>query len=253
MSKNWKITIPSAKIYNIPWESASDINIEKYRLQTTALQLPENTNTHLWLINFSTFNHTPFWKILSTDESDKLNRLIVSSEKESRAKSRIALRLVLSEYLNISPSGIRFSYGENGKPTLKTPLNKISFNISHSGNNLAILISSQSCVGIDIESELRPRKVCIQLAKRFFHQQEFNLIQNAKSKEQSILFNRIWTLKEAVLKSNGKGMFLIDEAPDFSFIIQENKPSKLQFYKTKNYSGFTLCTEEFWLSTATED
>jgi phosphopantetheine--protein transferase-like protein len=253
MSKNWKITIPSAKVYDIPWESKNDINIEQCRYQTAALELPKKTNAHLWLMNLSAFNHIPFLESLSSDERDKLNRLITPVERESRAKSRIALRLILAEYLNTSPSEIVFSYGENGKPTLKTPLNKVSFNISHSANNLAVLIDSHRSIGVDIESELRPNKVGIQLAKRFFHKQEFSMLQNLKSKEQSILFNRIWTLKEAVLKSTGTGMFLIDEAPDFSCVIRKNTGSNLQFYKTKNHAGFTLYTEYLWLSTAAED
>jgi 4'-phosphopantetheinyl transferase len=253
MSKNWKITIPSAKVYDIPWLGKNDINIEQYRYQTVVLELPKKANTHLFLIDLSAFNHRPFLGILSSDEKDKLDRLTPPVEREIRTKSRIALRLILAEYLNTSPSEIVFSYGENGKPTLKIPLKKISFNISHSVNNLAILIDSHKPIGIDIESELRPSKIGIQLAKRFFHKKEVSILQNAKSEEQSMLFSWIWSLKEAVLKSTGRGMFSIDTAPNFSFLIQKSTHFNLQFYKTKEYFGFTLRTEEFWLSTAAMD
>jgi phosphopantetheine--protein transferase-like protein len=253
MSKNWKIKIPSAKVYDIPWESENYIKIEQCKYQTDALELPKKANTHLWLIRLSAFNHTPFLESLSSDEKDKLDRLINPIEQKNRAKSRIALRFVLAQYLNISPTEIVFLYGENGKPTLKTPLNKIAFNISHSANNLVILIDSYRSIGVDIESELKPNKVGIQMAKRFFHQQEFSILQNAEIEEQSILFSWIWTLKEAVLKSTGTGILSIHKSPDFSFLIQKGLHKNLQFYKTKDYSGFTLHTDEFWLSAAAEN
>jgi phosphopantetheinyl transferase len=242
MLKKLKRKISSVKIYKIPWIGKNDINIEEYRYQTIDLTIPEKANAHLFLIDLLAFDHRPFLGILSSDEKDKLERLISPVEQETRTKSRIALRLILAEYLNTSPSEIVFLYGENGKPILKIPLKKISFNISHSANNLAILIDSHKSIGIDIESELRPSKVGIQLAKRFFHE-----------KEVSILFSWIWSLKEAVLKSTGRGMFSIDTAPNFSFLIQQKIHFNLQFYKTKEYVGFTLRTEEFWLSTAAMD
>tara|TARA_B100000768_G_scaffold181741_1_gene206106 strand:+ start:3029 stop:3796 length:768 start_codon:yes stop_codon:yes gene_type:complete len=253
MLKKLKRKISSVKIYKIPWIGKNDTNIEEYRYQTIDLTIPEKANAHLFLIDLLAFDHRPFLGILSSDEKDKLERLISPVEQETRIKSRIALRLILAEYLNTSPSEIVFLYGENGKPILKIPLKKISFNISHSANNLAILIDSHKSIGIDIESELRPSKVGIQLAKRFFHEKEVSILQNAKSEEQSILFSWIWSLKEAVLKSTGRGMFSIDTAPNFSFLIQQKIHFNLQFYKTKEYVGFTLRTEEFWLSTAAMD
>ena len=118
---------------------------------------------------------------------------------------------------------------------------------------MAVLIDSIRAIGVDIESELRTSKVINSLAKRFFYIQEFNALKYLNSKEQFILFNRIWTLKEAALKSTGTGIFLIDKAPDFSFLISEKLDSKIQFYKTKNHKGFTFYNEELCLSVATDN
>lgn len=253
MSKNWKIIIPTAELYNIPWESKNHAKLEEFSCQTSQLELPEKTNTHLWLINLSTFDHKPYSNCLSNDEKDKLDRIIITEERERRGKSRILLRIILAEYLHISPSEIVFTYNENGKPAIETPLNKLSFNLSHSSNNLAILIDSYRFVGIDIETELRSSKIGIELAKRFFYSTEISLLQQAKDEEQSTLFNLLWTLKEAALKSTGLGVFLIDKAPDFSFVIQKKTDLNLQFYKTKNHAGFIVQTKEFLLSTAAEN
>lgn len=249
MSKNWKIVISLAKIYNIPWENNNSIDIEQCRYKTALLKLPIKTNSHLWLIDLTKFDHNPFLEILSSDEKEKLNRIIIPVEQQRRTKSRILLRLILSNYLKIAPYEIKFIYGENGKPITES----ISFNISHSANYLAVLIDSYRAIGVDIESELRPSKVINSLAKRFFSQTEFRAFGDINKTAEPILFNRIWTLKEAVLKSTGTGILLIDKAPDFSVLIQKKLDSKIQFYKTKNYKGFTFYFEEFCLSAATDN
>jgi len=249
MSENWKLVISLAKVYNIPWQSKNSISIEQYRCISSSLKIPVKTNNHLWLIELNKFNHNLFLEVLSADEKEKLYKIIIPLEKKRRAKSRILLRLILANYLKITPSEVAFKYDENGKPIVKN----ISFNISHSGNYLAVLIDSCRAIGVDIEHELRSGKVVNSLAKRFFSEQEFNAIKNIKSTEQSILFNRIWTLKEAVLKSTGEGILSIRKAPDFSFLISKKLDSKIQFYKTKNCKGFTFCDEKFCLSTATDN
>jgi len=250
MPKNWRIIIPSAQVYDIPWVGKKDINIEQFSYEAIALKLPRRAHAHLWLISLSAFNHEPFMEILSVGESAKLDRLIDPLERTNRTKSRVALRLILAEYLHLSPSKIEFSYGENAKPILKMELDRISFNLSHSADNLAILIDTKRSIGVDIESELRPPKVGIQLAKRFFYQEEVNLLLNTKSEEQSFLFSWLWTLKEAILKSIGTGIFSIGDAPNFTSIIQKQTQSYLQFYTTKDHSGFTFRTDEFCLSAA---
>jgi len=248
MSKNWKIVNSLANIYNIPWESNNSIDLEKFRYKTALLKLPKKTNSHLWLIDLTKFDHNPFIEVLSSDEKEKLNKIIIPLEQQRRAKSRVLLRLILANYLKISPSEINFIYDENGKPILET----ISFNISHTANYLAVLIDSYRAIGVDIESELRTNKVINSLAKRFFSLQEFKAFKDYKNHEKTILFNRIWTLKEAVLKSTGTGILLIDKAPDFSVLIQKKLDSKIQFYKTKKYKGFTFYSEEFCLSAAAD-
>lgn len=251
MSKNWKIAIPSAQLFDIPWKGNQNLTIEQCIVQSP-VEIPNKTNVHLWLINLSQFNQSSYLDLLSGDEKIKLNRIIAPFERENRSKSRILLRLILAEYLKIAASEIVFSYGINGKPIIQEPAHKLSFNISHSANHLAVLIDSNRSIGVDIETEERSSAVILQMAKRFFHPSELNKLLAVKVKEQSILFNRIWTLKEAVLKSSGSGMFLIDKAPDFSFLIQKTTASRLQFYQTDQYVGFTFFTKDFWLSTAVE-
>lgn len=250
MSKNWRIIFPTAKVYDILWSGKTDTDIEEFSFESPLLEMPKKTHAHLWLFRLSDFKHESFQEVLSGDERAKLNQLLHPVERLNRTKSRIALRLILAEYLQLSPSELEFSYSENAKPKLTTAFDRISFNISHSGNNLAILIDTQRSIGVDIEAEFRPPQVGIQLAKRFFHEEEVNFLKNAKSEEQSELFSWLWTLKEAVLKSSGTGIFSIESAPNFTGILQKNNGSRIQFYTTNDHSGFTFRTDEFCLSAA---
>ncbi len=245
-----KLILNSARVYRIPWAGKNQANIEEYRYPSAVLKFPKKNNSHLFLFNLQTFEHKPYIEILSKDENDRLKKIMLQKEKKIRTKSRILLRMVLAEYLTISPSKITFTYGKNGKPKLKTSFKKISFNVSHSLNYLAVLIDSHRDIGVDIESETKQNPVITSLAKRFFNQEEFNAIINSSITKRSVLFNRIWTLKEAVLKSSGIGISNIEKAPDFSFLIKKDIDSNLQYYTTKKFKGYTFHTNKFCLSTS---
>ncbi len=248
---NYKeLILSSARIYTIPWVGKNQTNLEEYRYRSAVLKFPKKNNSHLFLFNLQTFEHKPYLEILSKDENDRLKKIMLQEEKKIRTKSRILLRLVLAGYLNISPSKITFIYGKNGKPKLKTSFKKISFNVSHSLNHLAVLVDSYRDIGVDIESETKQNQVITDLAKRFFIPEEFKIIMNSSEAKRSILFNRIWTLKEAVLKSSGIGISNIEKAPDFSFLIKKNMDSNLQYYSTKKFKGYTFRTNKFCLSTS---
>ncbi|MED9962405.1 MAG: 4'-phosphopantetheinyl transferase superfamily protein [Bacteroidales bacterium] len=58
-------------------------------------------------------------------------------------------------------------------------------------------------IGIDIENT---RKCNLNLAKRYFHQEEYNYLSSLPKEEQDEAFTRIWTLKEAFVKCTGEGI-----------------------------------------------
>lgn len=89
-----------------------------------------------------------------------------------------------------------------GRPFLEdTPL---EFNLSHSENRAVIAFAwdrhLEGALGVDIEWSLR-RVEREALAKRFFTPEEFDFARHGPEP-----FFKIWTRKEAVLKSNGVGL-----------------------------------------------
>ena len=104
-----------------------------------------------------------------------------------------------------SPDDLLLKKGAHGKPELSGKYaGKIHFNLSHSGDQLALIFSVDSPVGIDIE-KIHPVKKRVRIAERFFHPEETRLLKEASSADSEILFFRYWTMKEAFVKALGTG------------------------------------------------
>lgn len=110
----------------------------------------------------------------------------------------LAGRVLLSHALSPLPDIV---YGEQGKPMFPatTPL---WFNLSHSGDEIALLLSDIGEVGCDIEA-LRPRKRWPALAEAVFSSGERAEIAAAPDDRQLAAFWQVWTRKEAIVKQRG--------------------------------------------------
>jgi 4'-phosphopantetheinyl transferase len=105
---------------------------------------------------------------------------------------------------------VQFAYSSKGKPSLAGPsinpmVDALQFNMSHSHELALCAVSLGKEVGIDVEY-LRPMPEAESLAKRFFAESEYALIQALPIKEQAHAFFRLWTAKEAYLKATGQGL-----------------------------------------------
>lgn len=103
---------------------------------------------------------------------------------------------------------------------------EIYFNIAHA-DNMVICAVSDSEVGCDVEN-----KNCdgLQIAERFFAHNEYEYLKCVGKECVSKEFLRIWTLKEAFVKSLGDGLqFPFDKV---SFVDENNR-----FYDYVEYDG----------------
>ncbi|RNL53950.1 4'-phosphopantetheinyl transferase family protein [Pedobacter jejuensis] len=117
------------------------------------------------------------------------------------------------------------TYNAYGRPNLTD----LDFNISHSGNYAICAVSTQGQVGIDLEM-VRP----IDLAH---FKSQFSLIEwqdIIKAEDAISKFFFYWTLKEAVIKADGRGLSL----PLDSFRIKATHVNILNdtwYYKSLNF------------------
>lgn len=100
-------------------------------------------------------------------------------------------------------SPIEFSYNEYGKPAVPG----LEFNVSTSNEVISIAISHQT-VGIDL-SHSQQNISSTQFIEEFrpiFHPEELKVLQSMARDKGFVVFNQLWTLKEAYTKYKGLGL-----------------------------------------------
>ena len=123
---------------------------------------------------------------------------------------------------------------QSGRPQF--PVENIDFNISHSGDWVAVLLhsnnSEESAVGIDLEF---PKKRNFSaLMAHFALQTEQEWFAKQLDKEQA--FYRCWCLREAVLKSQGVGIVKLSSVVHL--------PERLQIFSDYCPKGELIFTDE---------
>ncbi len=165
---------------------------------------------HVFLLDFRTIDDSKleaYEKPLSEEELKRLDEFSDPALRRKQLITRMAVRSCLSQYSDsISPEDWTFAHNANGKPQVAedAPMD-LSFNLSHSGEWLAVAITVEADIGIDLQ-ERDPHRSVTALAERFFHPDEARELAEMTEKRQPEQFFRLWTLKEAYLKAVGKGI-----------------------------------------------
>lgn len=134
--------------------------------------------------------------------------LLEQDPVRSRRASWLAGRVLLSTLFSPDPVP-EIVYGPEGKPHFKKDIPRW-FNISHSGDDIVLVVSDQGEVGCDLEV-IRPRNNWQRIASAVFSDAERLLIESVDEKEQITTFWRIWTRKEAMLKQSGSSVWKMKE------------------------------------------
>ena len=138
---------------------------------------------------------------LADAERARADRYRFPDDRRRSIVARAAARRLLGSYLNADPRGLVFIEEEHGKPAL---LNReIEFNVSHSGDLVALAFARGTAVGIDVERRRRLNDFPA-LARRYFSAEELAFVNSAADVEDA--FFTIWTAKEAIVKASGEGI-----------------------------------------------
>lgn len=142
------------------------------------------------------------------------------------------LRLILSKRLNMSPEDLLITYDSNKKPYLQG--NPLYFNISHTRDSFAIILSEQFRVGIDLEKVDMNIDFNSLLRKSFSYQErEFILELPVESCNRFFL---LWTRKEALLKAIGSG--ITSDLSNIEVLMKDNILNRLSFWNITDDSVF---------------
>lgn len=174
-------------------------------------------NIDLWLIDLNQKNYSQALTVkylLSYLENRKQNSLIFKKDQITYLISHVALRFILSKYINIYPQLIKYKFNSYGKPYI-VDYPWLHFNLSHSAELACVAISSTE-IGVDVEY-IAKNLDYLKIANYYFTKLELNLINNQRDNtNRSKIFFKIWTMKEALLKAIGTGLTI--KLPIIDFI-----------------------------------
>jgi 4'-phosphopantetheinyl transferase len=132
--------------------------------------------------------------------------------------TRALSRLALSYYTKVNPADWRFTAETHGKPVVSNPRQHatLHFNLTHTTNLIICIVTRVGEVGIDAEA--LARKVDIdEITKHFFAPAERRSLARLTGDARKKRFLEIWVLKEAYLKSRGRGLTISPEKVPIKF------------------------------------
>jgi 4'-phosphopantetheinyl transferase len=161
-------------------------------------------DVHVWTVdlNLDRQQINEFSQCLTSQERQRAAKFINPIHGDRWIVARGYLRQILSQYLDLTPAEIVFSYGTQGKPEIEG--NELQFNLSHSGDQAVYGFSAKHPVGIDLEY-IHPIAAA-ELVDRFFSATEQAIFHHLPVFCQQAAFFHAWTQKEAYLKACGTGL-----------------------------------------------
>ncbi len=164
---------------------------------------------HLWRfgLNVSELALGRFGGLLCEAEIVRADQFRLPDLRRRFVAARGALRSLLAGYLSMDPRQVTFSYGPQGKPSVRHSPSDIRFNLSHSNELMVIAVCRRGLVGVDIE-KMTPDFPAREIAARYFCERERNEIDRVDDETGLRTFFQVWTAKEAVTKATALGLSL---------------------------------------------
>lgn len=170
--------------------------------------VPQSEHVHLWKVALSEVRVATHGRTgLSAQEHDRYQRFRRADDAHRFAARRIALRSILSAYLDCSPTEVTYeTYGSAGKPMLTQPdAQRLVFNASSSADVALIAVAPSGTLGVDVEYAW-PFDDMDQIAMQYFTASECARLNTLEQPRYCAAFYRLWTAKEALLKAIGTGL-----------------------------------------------
>ena len=141
---------------------------------------------------------------LDSRDRERAARFRFSEDRARFVLGRGLLRNCLGHYLQQTPETIELATADRGRPILPHD-ETVQFSISHTHDLVAVALTADARVGIDLEC-VQPHWDLPELAKRIFSEEDLQTFQALPGHEAPAAFFRAWTRKEAYLKARGEGI-----------------------------------------------
>jgi phosphopantetheinyl transferase len=179
-------------------------------------------------------------QMLSPAERTQARVFRLAGDRDRFLASRTLLRYALTETTDGKIPFARWRYreGPHGKPAIEAGLPPLEFNISHAKACVAVGISDDGPIGVDIES-LAPED-CSEMLPDVLTKQELARLKSYERDRQKTEFVGMWTAKEACAKALGHG-----GAIDFARIESEPEPSTI-YRLADSPQKFSVASQTVW-------
>jgi 4'-phosphopantetheinyl transferase len=164
---------------------------------------PQSSQLHLWFVKLDEdLYENSNAPLLNADEMKRASRFHFELHRKRYITARAGLRSILGQYLDLSPQNVQIMATPEGKPFLKDC--DLEFNVSHSHDLALYAFSFRNPVGVDIEKMRHHYNDAI--AERFFSSEEYAQLSTLSPEQKRVLFFKLWTGKEALVKALGEGL-----------------------------------------------
>lgn len=167
----------------------------------------------VWLAYYNEISdpglHAAYRALLTEEERGKEFRFYFPDDQRRYLVTRAMVRTVLSRYLPaVDPRAWRFSNNSYGRPEIANFSSAecgLRFNISHTRGLIALGVTHQRELGVDVEN-VQTREVSLDIADRFFAAPEVAELATVPKERQQDRFFEYWTFKESYIKARGMGL-----------------------------------------------
>lgn len=166
--------------------------------------------------------------LLSDAERAQQARFHFADDRLRYLVTRAMVRTVLSRYAAVAPAAWTFATNAYGRPELaaRHAGYGLHFNISHTRGLIALAISANRDLGVDVE-HLTARAGAAGIASQFFSPHEVAALGALPEAHRQERFFEYWTFKESYIKARGMGLSLpLDR---FSFELSDPQAVRIAF------------------------
>lgn len=173
-------------------------------------------------------------RLLNEEEIARWGRFHFEKDRLQFLLTRVLVRTVLSRYAPVAPADWTFSNNAHGRPKISSvhpAAASISFNISHNRELIALAVTMDRAIGVDIEANSK-QQAPVDIANHHFAKAEVEELNALSVEERPYRFFEYWTLKEAYIKARGLGLSIpLDK---FSFELARPGRIRLKIAKSLN-------------------
>ncbi len=162
-------------------------------------------------------------ELLDQDERPQEHVFYFADDRKRYLVTRAMVRTVLSRYIPLPPESWIFTRNEYGRPAIANEIidawpeaRGLRFNLSHTRGLIALAVSRDRDVGVDVE-HLSVREVSLGIAHRFFSATEVRDLASVPENGRQDRFFEYWTFKESYIKARGMGLSLPLDGFSFEF------------------------------------